>query len=62
MYCVLKRVYCTRCDVNGTGLNFISLLRNLKIYILGQMFLPLILVRSQIKSMLGGETGFGLRC
>jgi len=43
--------------VNGIELNFISLQRNFKIYIQGEMLLPLILVRSQIKNMLGGETG-----
>ena len=42
--------------MNGIELNFISLLRNFKIYIQGVMLLPLILVRSQIKIMLGGET------
>jgi len=57
LYCVLKCVYCTWCNVNGIELNFISLLHNLKIYIQGEMLLPLILVRSQIRSMLGGETG-----
>jgi len=49
MYCDLKCVYSTWCNVNGIELNFISLLRNLKIYIQGEMLLPLILVRSQIK-------------
>jgi len=42
--------------VNGIELNVISLLRNFKIYIQGEMLLPMILVRSQIKNMLGGET------
>ena len=57
MHCVLKCMYCAWCNVNGIELNFISLRRNLNIYIQGEMLLPLILVRSQIKSLLGGETG-----
>jgi len=56
MHCVLKCVYCAWCNVNGFELHFISLRQNLKIYIHGEM-LPLILVRNQIKSLLGGETG-----
>ena len=57
MHFVLKCVYCAWCNVNGFELNFISLRRNLKTYIHGEMLLPLILVRSQIKGLLGGETG-----
>ena len=30
MYCILKCVYCTWCNVNGIELIFFSLLRNLK--------------------------------
>jgi hypothetical protein len=43
--------------VNGIELNFIRLLREFKIYIQGEMLLPMILVRNQIRNMLGGETG-----
>jgi len=42
--------------VNGIELNFISLLHKFKIYIQGEMLLPKILVRNQIRIMLGGET------
>jgi len=41
--------------VNSIELNFISLLRNFEIYIQGEMLLPTILVRTQIRNMLGGE-------
>jgi len=50
MHCVLKCMYHACCNVNGIELNFISLLRNFKIYIHGEMLLPLSLVRSQIKN------------
>jgi hypothetical protein len=43
--------------VNGNELNFVSLLRNFKIYIQGEVLLPVILVRNQIGDMLGGERG-----
>ena len=42
---------------NGVELNFISLPLNFKIYIQGEMMLPMILVQNQIRNMLGGETG-----
>jgi len=43
--------------VDGNELNFISLLHNFKIYIQGEILLPMILVREQIRNMLGEETG-----
>jgi len=43
--------------LNGIQLNFISLLRNFKIYIQGETLLPTILVRTKNRNMLGGETG-----
>jgi len=42
---------------NGNELNFISLPPNFKIYIKGEMMLPMILVQNQIRNMLSGETG-----
>jgi len=45
------------CNVKGTELNFDSILRNFQIYIQGEMLLPMILVRNQIRDMLGRETG-----
>ena len=41
--------------MDGTELNFISLLRKFKVYIQGGMLLQMILVRNHIGDMLGGE-------
>jgi len=43
--------------VNGNELHFISLPRNFKIYIQGEILLPTILVRTQNRYMLGRGTG-----
>ena len=57
MYCVLKYEYCTWSNVNGLEFNLTSLLPNLKIFIQVEMLLMLMLFGSQIKSILGEETG-----
>jgi len=57
MHCVLQLIHYSWCIVNGTEWNFISLLRNFKIYIQGAMLLPKIVLRNRIRDMLGGEKG-----
>jgi len=44
------------CNVKDIGLNFNSILRSFQIYIEREM-LSMILVRNEIRDILGGETG-----